>query len=51
MKLVRKSGLYSGEELVAVERLIASGAAQSFKEVIDQVRQERIEQEIRDLVS
>ena len=51
MKLVRKSGLYSEDEMVAVERLIASGAAQSFKEVIDQVREERIEREIRDLVS
>lgn len=51
MRLVRKSGLYSEEELVAVERLIVSGAAQSFKEVIDRVREERIGQEIRDLVS
>ena len=51
MKLVRESGLYSEEEIVAVERLIASGAAQCFKEVMDQVREERIEREIRDLVS
>ena len=51
MNLVRESGLYSEEEMEAVERLIASGAAQSFKGVIDQVREERIEQEIRDLVS
>ncbi len=51
MRLVRESGLYSAEEMVAVERLIATGAAQCFKEVVDQVREERIEREIRDLVS
>lgn len=51
MRLARESGLYSEEEIEAVERLIASGAAQCFKEVIDQVREERIEREIRDLVS
>ena len=51
MRLVRESGLYSEEEMAAVERLIATGAAQCFKEVIDQVRGERIEREIRDLVS
>ena len=51
MRLARESGLYSEEEMVAVERLIVSGAAQCFKEVIDQVREERIEREIRDLVS
>ena len=51
MRLARESGLYSEEEIEAVERLIASGAARCFKEVIDQVREERIEREIRDLVS
>ena len=51
MRLARESGLYSEEEMEAVERLIACGAAQCFKEVIDQVREERIEREIRDLVS
>ena len=51
MRLARESGLYSEEEMEAVERLIASGAAQCFKEVVDQVREERVAREIAKLVS
>ena len=46
---VRDSGRYTEEEIHAVERLVVSGTASSFKEVIDQVRQERVQHEIQRL--
>ena len=46
---VRDSGLYSEEEVHAVERLVLTGTASSFKEVIDQVREERVQHEIERL--
>ena len=46
MELVRESGAYSDEEIHAIERLITSGAARYFKQVIDQVRQEQVQREI-----
>ena len=46
---VRDSGLYAEEELHAIERLVVTGTASSFKEVIDQVREERVQHEIERL--
>ena len=46
---VRDSGLYTEEEVHAVERLVLTGTASSFKEVIDQVREERVQHEIERL--
>ena len=46
---VRDSGQYSEEEVHAVERLVLTGTASSFKEVIDQVREERVQHEIERL--
>jgi len=46
MELVRNSGAYTDEEIHAIERLILSGAALYFKEVIDQVREEQVQREI-----
>ena len=46
---VRDSGLYTEEELHAIERLVLTGTARSFKEVIDQVREERVQHEIERL--
>lgn len=46
---VRDSGQYTEEEMHAVERLVVTGAASSFREVIDQVRQERVQHEIERL--
>ena len=48
--LVRESGVYTDEEISAIERLIVSGAAQYFKDVIDQVRDEQVQREISDMV-
>ena len=49
--LIRESGVYSQEEIHALERLIISGAAHYLKEVIDQVRDEQVRREIDSLVS
>ena len=51
MNLVSESGVYSDEEIDALERLIVTGAASYFKDVIDQVREEQIQREIGDLVA
>ena len=50
MELVKDSGAYSEDEIEALERLIISGAAHHFKEVIDQVRDEQVQQEIESLL-
>ena len=50
MELVKDSGVYSEEEINAIERLIVSGAARYFKEAIDQVREEQIQREIESMV-
>ena len=46
---VRDSGRYTEDEIHAVERLVMTGTASSFKEVIDQVREERVQHEIERL--
>ena len=46
----KESGAYTKEEIGAIERLIISGAAQYFKDEIDQVRDERIVAEIEEMV-
>ena len=50
MELVRDSGEYNDEEIDAIERLIASGAASYFKDAIDQVREEQVQREIEAIV-
>jgi len=50
MELVKDSGAYSQDEIDALERLIISGSAHYFKEVIDQVRDEQVQREIEQLV-
>ena len=50
MELVRDSGEYSEDEINAIERLIATGAASYFKAVIDQVREEQVQREIEALI-
>jgi len=50
MELVRDSGAYSEEEIDAIERLITSGAAGYFKQVIDQVREEHVQREIEEML-
>ena len=50
MELVKDSGAYSEDEIEALERLIISGAAHYFKEVIDQVRDEQVQREIESLL-
>ena len=50
MELVKESGVYSDEEIDALERLILSGAAQYFKGVIDQVRDEQVQREITEML-
>ena len=49
MELVREAGVYSEEEIHAIGRLILSGAAHYFKEVIDHVREEQVKREIEEL--
>ncbi len=51
MELVKESGVYTEEEIRSVERLILSGTAQYFKEVIDQVREEWVQREIGDMLT
>ena len=48
--LVRDSGLYTDEEIHAIERLVVSGTAGYFKDVIDQVREEHVRREIDQMV-
>lgn len=50
MEMVKSSGAYTDEEVTAIERLILSGAARYFKDVIDQVRAERVQREIDELL-
>ena len=50
MELVKQAGVYSEEEVHAIGRLIISGTAHYFKEVIDQVREEQVRREIEDLL-
>jgi hypothetical protein len=49
--MVRESGVYTEEEIHAIERLIMSGAARYFMQVIDQVRHEQIEREIDQMLA
>ena len=51
VELIKESGVYSQEEIHALERLIISGAAQYLKEAIDQVRDEQVQREIDKLVA
>ncbi len=51
IELVKESGLYSDEEINAIERLIVSGTAGYFKDVIDQVRDEQVQREIGQLLT
>ena len=51
MELVKESGMYSDEEVHAIGRLIISGTAHYFKEVIDQVREAQVRREIALLTS
>ena len=51
IELVKDSGLYSDEEIHAIERLIVSGTAGYFKDVIDQVREEQVRREIDSLTA
>ena len=51
LALVRESEAYTAEEIEAIERLILSGTAQYLKEAIDQVREERIQREIDELLA
>ena len=46
LDLARSSGGYDDQEMGAIARLTMSGAAESFKEVVDQVRDERVRREI-----
>ena len=50
IELVKDSGLYTDEEINAIERLIVSGSAGYFKDVIDQVREEQVRREINELL-
>lgn len=50
IELVKDSGLYTDEEINAIERLIVSGTAGYFKDVIDQVREEQVRREINELL-
>lgn len=49
--LVRESGVYTDEEICAIERLILGGGAQYFKDVIDQVRDEQVQREISEMLT
>lgn len=49
IELVRSSGLYMEEEVQAIERLIMSGVAVLFKDMIDTVREEKVRLEIKEL--
>ena len=51
IELIKESGVYSKDEIHALERLIISGAAQHLKEAIDQVRDEQGQREIGELVA
>lgn len=49
--LVRESGVYTEEEIHAIGRLILSGTAQYFKEMIDRVREEQVQREIAEMLA
>ena len=51
MAMVRESGVYNDEDIEAIERLIISGAAQYFKSVMDQVRDEQIQRKIDQMLA
>ena len=51
MELVKDSGVYSDEEIDALERLILSGAAHYLMGAIEQVREEQIQREIAEMVA
>ena len=51
MGMVRESGAYTDDEIIAIERLIINGGAQYFKKAIDQVRGEQIQREIDQLLA
>ena len=51
MSLVRESGVYTEEEIEAIGRLILSGTAQYFKDMIDQVREEQVRREIDQMLA
>ena len=50
MDLVRESGVYSEEEVQAIGRLILTGTAQYFKDMIDKVREEQVRREIDEMM-
>ena len=51
MALVRESGVYTEEEVHAIGRLILSGTAQYFKDMIDKVREEQVRREIDQMLA
>ncbi|MBI2504510.1 MAG: hypothetical protein HYW07_14915 [Candidatus Latescibacteria bacterium] len=51
MALVRESGVYTEEEIQAIGRLILSGTAQYFKDMIDKVREEQVRREIAEMLA
>ena len=51
IELVHGSGLYTDEEVHAIKRLIVSGAAACFMEMLEQVRDEWVRREIEELTS
>ena len=51
MALVRESGVYTEEEIHAIGRLILSGTAQYFKDMIDKVREEQVRREIDEMLA
>ena len=51
MSLVRESGVYTEDEIEAIGRLILSGTAQYFKDMIDKVREEQVRREIDELLT
>lgn len=51
LELVRESGVYTEEEIQAIGRLILSGTAQYFKDMVDKVREEQIRCEIDEILA
>lgn len=51
IELVRDSGVYTEEEIHAIERLVVDGAARFFKNTIDQVREEYVQREIDEMLT
>jgi hypothetical protein len=50
MEMVREAGVYTEEEVYALERLIVNGNARFFKDAIDQVRDEQVNREIGEMI-